>query len=163
MIIVADTGPLIGLAKIQRIMLLEGLADTIIIPPMVRREMLGKVGEEMPVIDEALTHLLQVQSPEAPPSRTEDTVAGLGAGERQVIELAATMEDEVVILMDDQAGRRVARRLDLPVTGLIGVLIRLKEIGEIAAVVPLVETVRERGYWLSDEIVAVARRMAGED
>jgi predicted nucleic acid-binding protein len=41
MILVADTGPLIGLAKIQRIQLLEALAGTVLIPPAVRRELLS--------------------------------------------------------------------------------------------------------------------------
>ena len=48
-------------------------------------------------------------------------------------------------------------------TGLIGVLLRLKEIGTIEAVTPHLETVQARGYWLSDEIIATARRLAGED
>lgn len=86
----------------------------------------------------------------------------LDAGERDAIVLAETDERDAVLVMDDQAGRQVARQLDLPVTGLIGVLLRLKEMEEIDEVTPCLETVRERGYWLSDEIIATARRMAGE-
>lgn len=41
MILVADTGPLIGLAKIRKIRLLEALARAVFIPPAVRRELLS--------------------------------------------------------------------------------------------------------------------------
>lgn len=68
----------------------------------------------------------------------------------------------MVLVMDDQSGRQVAQQLELSVTGLIGILLRLKEVGEIEEVTSHLEAVRERGYWLSDEIIATARRMADE-
>lgn len=163
MIVIADTGPLIGLAKIRRLMHLEGLADAVLIPPMVRRELLGHVGDEASVIDRALEGLLRVEGPSMLSPGTEEAVAHLDPGERSVIELAVTWETDAIVLMDDQAGRRVARELDLPVTGLIGVLLRLKEMEEIEAVTPLLEEVRSRGYWLSDGIIATARRLAEEE
>lgn len=163
MIVIADTGPLIGLAKIHRLMPLERLADAVLIPPMVRRELLGHVGDEASVIDEALEHLLRIEAPGPLSPGTEEAVASLDPGERSVIALAVTWETDAIVLMDDRAGRRVARELDLPVTGLIGVLLRLKEIGEIKAVSPLLEEVRSRGYWPSDEIIATARRLAKEE
>lgn len=39
--IVSNTGPLIGLAKIDRLSILKDIASEIIIPPMVHRELLG--------------------------------------------------------------------------------------------------------------------------
>jgi len=45
---------------------------------------------------------------------------------------------------------------------LIGILLRLKDVGELEEVTSHLKAVRERGYWLSDEIIATARRMAGE-
>ena len=41
MIIVADTGPIIGLAKIGRIALLKKLATEVLIPPIVHKELYG--------------------------------------------------------------------------------------------------------------------------
>ncbi len=167
MILVADTGPLVGLAKIRVLMQLKHLTDTVLISPAVRRELLGgAVGDEGSVLEEALGDLLRVERPGTPAPNVEEAVMGLDPGERSVVTLAATRntsEADVVVLMDDQAGRRVAREVGLPVTGLIGVLLRLKEIGAIEAVTPHLETVRERGYWLSDEIIATARRLAGEN
>jgi hypothetical protein len=162
MILVADTGPLIGLAKIQRIQLLESLTGTVLIPPAVRREFLGHRGPEVSLLEEAVDELLHVEPPGDPSREVEEATTSLDAGERAAIVLAKADEPDAVLVMDDQAGRQVARQLDLPVTGLIGVLLRLKEMEEIDEVTPHLETVRERGYWLSDEIIATARRMAGE-
>jgi len=64
--------------------------------------------------------------------------------------------------MDDQAGRRVARQLDCSVTGVIGILLRAKELDRIEAVTPLLESMQSQGYWLSDEIIDHARELAGE-
>jgi predicted nucleic acid-binding protein len=86
----------------------------------------------------------------------------LDAGERAAIVLAKADERNAVLAMDDQAGRQVARQLDVPVTGLIGVLLRLKEMREIDEVTPHLETARDRGYWLSDGIIARARHMVSE-
>lgn len=163
MTIVADTGPLIALAKIQRLRLLTCLADVVLIPPIIRRELLGRVGPEAPEIDEALDRLLRVENPQSLEARIEKAVEGLDAGERAVIALAAASAEDPVVLMDDQAGRRVARQLGLRVTGLVGLLLRLKEMNEIKEVVPLLVAMRKQGYWLSDDLIDTARRMAQED
>ena len=49
--IVSNTGPIIGLAKIDRLSILKDIASEIIIPPMVHRELLGKTGIESERID----------------------------------------------------------------------------------------------------------------
>jgi len=42
--IVADTGPIIGLAKIGRIYKLKNLATEVLIPLIVHKELYGKIG-----------------------------------------------------------------------------------------------------------------------
>ncbi len=59
-------------------------------------------------------------------------------------------------------GTRCRCRLGLEVTGLAGVLVRAKETKLIPAVRPVLEEIRQRGYWLSDEILDVAAKLAGE-
>lgn len=44
--IVADTGPIIALAKIGKIFLLKSIAGEVPIPPMVYKELFGKIGSE---------------------------------------------------------------------------------------------------------------------
>jgi uncharacterized protein len=67
-----------------------------------------------------------------------------------------------VLLFDDYAGRQAAKRLDVAVMGLVGLLLLAKENGLLDEVRPLMEELRTSGYWLSDKIVEIARQLAGE-
>lgn len=64
--------------------------------------------------------------------------------------------------MDDRAGREAANKLGIPVTGLLGLLIRLKEKGLIKNIESSIEDLRKNGYWLSDDIVHLAIKLSGE-
>jgi predicted nucleic acid-binding protein len=57
-----------------------------------------------------------------------ETLAHLGAGEREAILLAQEVRAEV-LLMDEQDGRQAARSRGLTVTGTLGVLERAAERG----------------------------------
>jgi hypothetical protein len=66
------------------------------------------------------------------------------------------------VIIDERLGRAAARRLGLEVTGLAGVLVRAKETKLLPAVRPILEEIRRRGYWLSDELLDEAAKLAGE-
>ena len=68
----------------------------------------------------------------------------------------------VLLLLDDKAGRMAAERLNIRTTGLIGLLLLAKEREIITKVSELISELREQGYWLSDDIVKIAKRLAGE-
>ena len=70
--------------------------------------------------------------------------------------------EKLDLLIDDYAGRKAARDLKIGVTGLVGLLLLAKERGLVEKVTPLIERIRGTGYWLSDEVVEIARRLAGE-
>jgi hypothetical protein len=159
--VVADTGPLIALAKIEKLALLRHLGE-IMIPPEVRRELLGRPGDEAEEIDHALDTFLQVMDLPPYEASIEQVLADLDEGERQAIQLAVGMKDEVLLLMDDQRGRKAAGQLAVPTTGVVGLLLRWKEKGVIDHVSSLISMLRAHGYWLSDDIAEHARRMAGE-
>jgi predicted nucleic acid-binding protein len=162
MIVVADTGPLIALSKLDRMDLLDVFDGTVVIPPYVKRELLSKPATETEEIEQALSSRLHVQ--EVPPlsAATQEVVDRLDPGERQAVSLAAELDEDTVLLMDDQAGRRAARRLECSVTGVIGLLLRAKETARIDTVTPLLTQLKEAGYWLSDEIIEQAKELAGE-
>ena len=58
--IVSNTGPLIGLAKIDRLFILKDTASEVLIPPMVHKELLGKTGIKSERIDNALNDFINV-------------------------------------------------------------------------------------------------------
>ena len=63
--LICNTGPLIALAKIQKMALLDELGlENILIPSRVQKELLGKIGEETDLIESALNSFIQVQKRE---------------------------------------------------------------------------------------------------
>jgi predicted nucleic acid-binding protein len=160
--IVADTGPIIGLAKIGRISLLKELATEVLIPPIVHKELYGKIGSESDQIDQALgdfVHVVELGSLEL---NIDDPLINLGEGEKQSIFLASTLTREVLLLIDDRAGRQAADNLNIPKIGLVGILLLAKKRGLIDNVGSLLEELQAAGYWFSDQVIAVARKLAEE-
>ncbi|MCA9942596.1 MAG: DUF3368 domain-containing protein [Anaerolineales bacterium] len=160
MTIVTNTGPLVILAKIDQLGLLQQMFRSIAIPPAVHRELLAKSGPEVSRLDAALKQFIEiVGEPEFPPA-VKIVIEHLDAGEQQAIALAYVRNTMLVI--DERLGRQAARQLGLAVTGSTGVLIEAKKRGYIPAVRPLLEAARQQGYWLSDELINIAAKMAGE-
>lgn len=160
--IVSNTGPIIGLAKIGKVGILKSLAREVLIPPFVQKELFGKIGSETLQIENALNEFIRVMPADESVPSTARTLAELDEGERQAVALAFALGKDVLLLMDDYAGRQAARGLQINVTGLVGLLLLAKEKGLVENVGPLIEELRKAGYWLSDEIVEIARKLAGE-
>lgn len=163
MILVCNTGPLIALAKIDCVPLLQGLKfQRVCIPPRVHKELWGKIGPESAAIEAGLDSFIQVVKPGSISHQVETITADLDQGEKEVISLGASVSGEVILLLDDQLGRKAAKALNLPVVGTVGILLSAKKRGLIEVVTPLLGELRERGYWLSDRLVAHVRELAGE-
>ena len=162
MIAVSDTGPIIGLAKANRLSLLKNLFEKVLIPPMVRKELFAKTGDEAELIDNALTDFIQVSEINPVDETAKLILEGLSEGERQAIGVAASMENDVILLIDDRAGRQAAEKLNIRITGLVGVLLMAKERGLIKSVVDVIEEIRNNGYWLSNSLVDIAKQLSGE-
>lgn len=81
--------------------------------------------------------------------------------ERRLVIVNATLEADLVIL-DELLGRLHARRLGLPLTGTMGVLLKAKAAGLLPTVAPLVHSMRARGFRLSDALVQRVLELAGE-
>lgn len=161
--IVADTGPIIGLAKIGRISLLKKLATEVLIPPFVHKELYGKIGLESDQIDLALSDFINVVDLESLELKVdEQPLINLGQGEKQSILLASTLQGDALLLIDDRAGRQAAQSLNISMIGLVGFLLLSKEQGFIDNVGSLLQELRDAGYWLSDEVIAAARKFAEE-
>lgn len=90
-------------------------------------------------------------------------LVAIDEGERQAISLAISVGSEALLILDDKAGRTVAKQLGVRVTGTVGLLLLAKERKLIAPVTECLKALRAKGYWLSDEIIAVAICEAGEE
>ncbi len=161
--VASNTGPIIALAKISCRSILKNMFSEILIPPVVYRELLGKSGTEWEEIGSALNDFIKVMELNNPDNATEFAIADLDEGERQTIKLAANMRENVLLLIDDRAGREAASRLNIPITGTIGILLMAKEKGKLTDVMKLIGKLRDSGYWFSDELIEIAKKLAKED
>jgi predicted nucleic acid-binding protein len=118
-VVVADTSPLNYLILIEAIDLLPRLYGKIIIPTEVLDELMND-GAPNQVSEWAMKLPQWVEVRSAPP--TDDlTLSFLDQGERCAI-LLAQAEAEVLLLIDETAGRLEASRRGIRNTGTVGVL-----------------------------------------
>lgn len=159
-IVVADSGPLVALACCGRLSLLVDLFASIHLPQAVLDETtadLGRPGAH-DIARFALAHA------EVHPSRSDDVyaqaIAVLDEGESQAISLAHALQ--CAVLMDERRGRATAKRMGLPLIGVLGVLAQARRSGRIERLAPLLQQLQDNGYRISPALVATALRMVGE-
>jgi predicted nucleic acid-binding protein len=88
-------------------------------------------------------------------------VADLGAGEREVLALGTESPGSLLIL-DDALARQYARMLNLKLTGTLGVLLKAKEAGLLAALAPVLERLQQLRFRIDPETRQAVLRLAGE-
>lgn len=146
--VVCNTSPLLVLAKLQRLDLLTQLYTRLVIPEAVLAEISAKADAAAAQI-QALVATPPVQVQRATPQTLAGLPVDLGAGERAAIALALATAAALVVL-DDQAGRRLARARGLQVTGTVGVLVEAQARGLLPALRPELDRLRAAGLWLAD-------------
>jgi len=72
-------------------------------------------------------------------------------GEASTIALAVETDD-IVIILDDLKARKLAQKLNLKITGTIGVLIKARERNIITSTQEVLNKLRNEGFRISDEI-----------
>lgn len=127
MVIVADSSPLISLAILNKLSLLEKLFDDVFIPKAVFEEITEKEKpyfSELKKFSEDKIKVIQNRSAVNQLQRELD----LGESEAIVLALENNISD---ILIDDFAGRKLAIKQGLLPIGTIGVLLQAKRKGLI--------------------------------
>ena len=159
-VIVADAGPLIALAKIKQLALLSTLFAEVHIPAYGLHEAAGN--RLMPgaaaVLSFADAHATIHRDSVDP--IVQRLCVEIDAGEAQAIALAQSLRCGV--LMDDLLGRGVAKRLGLPVIGVLGVLLQAKRAGHIAAIRPSLDALVLARFRVSDTLIAAVLKQAKE-
>lgn len=151
---ISDASTLIHLAKIERLELLKTFYDVIVIPPDVQREVVleGKERADAKKVETAINDgWIRIVTPQ------DETLVrllqrDLHAGEAATIALALEQQAEVVLL-DETDARRRADTLDLPKTGVIGLLIRAKLEGILPSLREELDRLRhDAGFWIGDDV-----------
>lgn len=156
-LVVADAGPLIALARLDLLELLPALFQQVFLTPTVLKECEAKPdrGEGVVIRAGVDSGCLELLAP-----REALPIWGIDPGETSAIALA--LEKSAGVLMDDKAGRNVAKLLGMPVIGTAGVLVLAKRRGRLVGVRSHLETLLATGYFLGPNVVADALRMADE-
>ena len=125
-IIIADSSPLIGLARIGMLPLLPQLAGRIVVPPAVRLEITEARQEAPGAKDVAEQSWIETLAPD--PAIVAPLRILVGLGEAEAIALAQR-EPASVLLLDDLRARRLAARLNLRRMGTVALLAAAKRAG----------------------------------
>jgi uncharacterized protein len=160
-LIVADAGPLIGMARVGFLFLLRELYSAVLIPSRVLAEL--RVSSDMPgarALSEALSLGWLVHVPIQPSDRWEHLASLLDPGEREAILLA--QQQKASILIDEKHGRAVAKDLGLSVMGTGSILVKAKERGLLERVDVAIEKLAASGYRLAPGLRRQILELAGE-
>jgi predicted nucleic acid-binding protein len=127
-IIIADSSPLIALARIGQLELLRRMARRIIVPRAVHAEVTAAKADAPGAADVAAQSWLEVR--DADLAIVAPLLILIGRGEAEAIALAQR-EPTAVLLMDDMRARKLADRLGLRRMGTVALLGQAKREGAI--------------------------------
>lgn len=157
--LVADASPIISFARADRLELLREVCPDIYLSPKVYQEVAleepdrpgatvirdGKWGELYQAVDQAVLGRLP---------------KSIHAGEREAIALAYQLK--IPLLADEKRVIRAARALGLEVVTSIRVLVTAKQRGLIPSIRPVLDTMRNSSFRISDWLYAEVLRNADE-
>ena len=159
--IVSDSSSLISLARIGKLDLLRRLYGELVIPQAVWNEVTvkgaGQAGAEE-LKSAAWIKTVTVANDELVLALQRD----LDAGEAEAIALALEKKADL-LLMDERLGRETAQYFGLRYIGLLGILTEAKHKGEVEAIKPVLDLLRNRaGYRISVELYRRVLHETGE-
>jgi len=135
--VIVNSTPLISLAVINQLDLLSKIFDDIIVPSAVYNEVVvngkGKAGyNNLSTID--WFNVVEVENT----GLKQSIMIELDEGEAEVITIAKEKSD-LLVCIDEFAGRRYAKLHDLEVIGTLGILLIAKQKGYVSELRPLLQ------------------------
>ena len=158
MIIISDSSPLISLALIGNLSLLEKLYNEIYVPTAVYEEV---VKSDKPFSNELKQFLSGRIKNISNKMAVEILLSDIGAGEAEAIVLALEQQPDI-ILIDDLKARKFAKLKGLRVIGTMGILLEAKQEGLIKEIKPLISELVSKDIRISTEIVEITLQAAQE-
>jgi predicted nucleic acid-binding protein len=156
--VVADASTLIGLSRIEQLVLLRDLYGEIVIPQSVYDEVVTESKHGSERIKAA--KYLKVEK--VSDSKGVELLLGyLGKGEAEALTLSKEKKADL-ILIDEKKARKAARRAGFEVIGVLGLLLAAKNKGLIPTVRPFIEELSNQGFRLSKKVTERALKEAKE-
>ena len=160
MIIVSDTTPIISLMKVGRLDLLHQLYGEICIPEAVYNELTASSAfrsEANRILQSTFIRIVEVQERRAVDILRRATYLDLGESE------AIVYADKVkadILLMDERAGRKVAKSMGITVTGTVVILLSGfdEQLMNANDVLNALKELEKAGRWISNALLEYARQ-----
>jgi predicted nucleic acid-binding protein len=144
-LVVVDNTVLSNFAHVEKPNLLQQAFTDLATTPAVMTELnTGEQLERVPAVDWSWLSVVTLTAEEQ--ARVDTLHETLGLGEAECI--SVTKERGGLVLTDDRDARKVARSLDVAISGTLGVLMNLvrQNILTIAQADALLEAMKRRGY-----------------
>lgn len=148
-VIIADSSCLIALSNIGELQLLHQVYKQITITSEIESEF----GEPLPnwitveeVTDKKKISILELE---------------LDKGESSAIALAIERENSLLVI-DEKKGRRVAKKMGIKITGILGIVVKAKEIGLIEKVGPIIGKLEKVDFRISASLKEKILKRVGE-
>ncbi len=148
-VIISDTSCLILLHRIGELELLHKVFDTIVITQTIADEW-----------NQPIPYWVKIENPV---SQTQQLIlqTTLDKGEASAIALALEKRN-CLLIIDERKGRKLARLLQIDITGTLGVLAEAKRLGLVNATRPLLDAMQQTDFRLSENLIAKFLKQVGE-
>jgi hypothetical protein len=159
-IVVSDTTAITHLAKINALIILRQLYNEILIPEEVYNELCQAKRTQpgaLQVINSPWIKVIPINN-YAIAAKLKQR---LDFGESEAITLAIETNADVLII-DEIAGRMVAKKLVNKIIGTVGALLEAKKSGIISSIKPYLIQLKKTGFRISSELFELALSQAGE-
>ncbi|MCO5053031.1 MAG: DUF3368 domain-containing protein [Verrucomicrobiae bacterium] len=162
--VVADSSPIVYLARINRLELLRRLYSEVFIPAAVWREVAvegAELIEGRSLRAAATAGWIRVDNSTAASAHQNPLLTQLDDGEREAIALAIRLE--ALLIIDEAEGRAVALKLSVKLTGTLGVLVQAIRRGFLPRLKPELDRLMgETNFRCTDELIATALKDVDE-
>jgi predicted nucleic acid-binding protein len=160
-IVVSDTSPLMDLAVVDYLQLLQQLYDSVVIPEAVWNELCSLSSQHPEVADVQTLSWLERQ-PVTIRAVVDALQVELDLGEAEAIALAVEKSADL-LLIDERRGCQVAARMGLTTIGLLGILLEAKHKGFLPEVKPVLDDlIAKAGFWVGSQLYARVLQAASE-
>lgn len=156
--VVVNASPLITLFKSKLADLLPQLFSDVQVPPAVWQEVIVTKDD---VAAQTLPSASWAQRIEAVAISPAIAAWDLGVGESEVLSYAL-LNPQYTAMIDDAAARRCAISLNISTLGTGGAIVLAKRRELIPSVMEPIQSLRNAGLWLSEELVQLLKQQAGE-
>lgn len=154
-----NSTPIISLAVLDDLYLLDGLYPEIYIPLAVFKEVTKRGKKKASAIEAwGKNKVREIINADA----VSGLKLSLDEGEAEVIVLSQEIKADLVIIDEDKA-RKIARLYKFNVTGTIGILLDAKKHGKINLIKGKLKKLIKEGIYISDELYKTACLLADED